>query len=286
MAKQLGKSSNLVKSSNLIIPGFSNSIHTIEKPNIAVFAKAFGGKTRFCATAGAWAADRGKVPGWLIMDRKTRQTIKETCKSLGLPIPYYNEQDFISSSDAVKLARLDGTKAEDEPKVKEAYSAAIDKVMELGMRLVEQSRIEPIIIDSGTELWDYCGYSRLGRREGKLGRYWGPAKRDWKDFFDALKSKTVLVTLWARYEWKKDASGNEKQSDTLLPDGPPNLDYTVTTLVRLRFDEKKKDVEDKYKLDIVDSIDNNAISGVDGVLSGEDITFEGLMELLNVEEAE
>lgn len=254
--------------------GFDRTFSMQEKPCIGIFGPGYNGKTRLCATAGEWAAAQGTTPGWLVLDRKTRQTVKAICDEMGIDPPLMNSKDFISAGDALKLANSD-----DEDVTKKAYGSAFDRVTEAASALAVLDYIDPIIVDSGTELWDWIGYARLGRREGKLARYWGPSKRDWKDFFEALKHKTVLITFWARAEFK-----NDKATDRTIVDGPPMVEYTTTSLVRLRKDEKAKTDDTKYQLDLVQSIDNKALELTDGLLTGESITFANLMSLLKPEE--
>jgi hypothetical protein len=254
--------------------GFSADFSRREKPCIGIFAPGYSGKTRLCATASAWAAQRDKIPGWLIMDRKSRQTIEEVTRELDLPIPAMNKEPFISHAEALSLANSD-----EEETTKKAYTAAFDRVTAAVISLSKSYSVEPIIIDSGTELWDWIGYARLGRREGVKARYWGPAKRDWKDLFDAISHKTVLITFWARDEWRDD-----KKTGKTMIDGPPHLNYTTTSLVRLRKEDKPRDGSDRYQLDIVESLDNKALEGAEGVLQGEMITFENLMNLLRPED--
>jgi hypothetical protein len=242
--------------------GFTRDFSKREKPCIGVFAPGYTGKTRFCATAGEWAEAQGTVPGWIICDRKTRQTIEATCALMGLPVPVMNKEPFLSHKQTLLLANSD-----DEETTKKVYSEGFERITAAMTTLAGSPDIDPIIVDSGTELWDWIGYARLGRREGVKARYWGPSKRDWKDLFDAFGHKTLLITFWAKQEWKDDKVTNK----TVL-DGPPHASYTTTTLVRLR-----KSPGEQYSLDLVESIDNTALAGAEDLLTGEDITFKNLM---------
>lgn len=254
--------------------GFSSTFDVRDRPCIGIFAPGYAGKTRFCATSGEYAAKRGQRPGWLILDRKTRTTVEAICEELDLPVPLMNSKDFMLPKDALKLAKSDDTDL-----TKAAYTAALNSFIESAVVLAETPDVEPIIIDSGTLLWDWIGYANLGRREGVKGRYWGPAKKDWMDIYEALKGKTVLTTFWAKDQYKND----ERTGRTVI-DGPPHINYATTTLVRLTKNDKPNEGEEKYSLDIVESIDNKAFEGVDGVLQGDSITYSGLMQLLKPEE--
>jgi hypothetical protein len=74
-----------------------------------------------------------------------------------------------------------------------------------------------------------------------------------------------------------------------MPDGPPHLGYTTTTLIRLRCDRIRKLTEretyvDRFALDVYESQDNKGLEGIDGILNGENITFANVMMQLRPEE--
>ena len=241
---------------------FKREITQREKPCIGIFADAYCGKTRLCATASEFAAMQGTVPGWLILDRKSRQTIEALHLEQGYDLPYINTKDFLDPRGALKLALTDN-----DEETKKIYAEAFDRMTEAMSQLADNKDVDPIIIDNGTEMWDWIGYARLGRREGKLQRYWGPANRDWKEFFGALNHKTTLITLQEK-KYDKD-----KPSE---PDGPPNLKYTTTSLIRLTKKESKNIVT-AYGLDVYQSIDNKAMEGVDNLLTNDEITVSNLI---------
>lgn len=255
--------------------GFEQSFSHREKPCIGIFAPAYGGKTRLCATASEWADARGTKPGWAICDRKTRQTIEYVCNEMGMTIPVMSKSVYITPQNALKLASSD-----DEETTKKVYREAFDKLSDDLITLASLDYIDPIIVDSGTELWEWIGYSRLGRREGVKGRYWGPSGRDWKDLFGALSHKTTLITLWERNTFKDD----KVVPGQTAADGPPALSYTTTSLVRLRKTDRAKTNDEKYHLDLTESIDNKGLEGTDDLLTGEGITFSTLMSLLRPED--
>lgn len=254
--------------------GFDRSFDHRDRPCVGVFAPGYTGKTRFCATAGEWSEGRGTVPGWIICDRKTRQTVEAICTEMGIEPPLMSKHDYITAGAALKLANSD-----DEETTKKAYTDAFNAVTDDVIKLASLDYVDPIIVDSGTELWDWIGYARLGRREGVKARYWGPSKRDWKDLFEAMKHKTVVITFWARGEWKDD-----KITGKTILDGPPNVSYTTTSLIRLRKEDKAKSDDEKYHLDLTESIDNKALELSDSLLTGESITFGNLMSLLRPED--
>jgi hypothetical protein len=259
--------------------GFSREWTGRDCACIGVFGPQGSGKTRLCATACAWSAERGKVPGWLVMDRKTRKTVRDTCAALGYDLPVINRDDFITQAEALKLA----TNEADEVK-KKTYTVAVEKVFKAAVDLAANPVIDPIVIDSASGLWDWIAYSHFGKKQdvGK-SRVWGPPKQDWTDLLDGIAHKTVIVTLHAKDQWKDD-----KSTGKLTFDGPPHLGYTVTSLVRLRqFDGKLASDQtyvDRFRLDLIESQDNKALEGQEDLLSGESVTFADLMSVLRPEE--
>ncbi len=261
---------------NTDLSAFTQDFQRREEPCIAVFGPEGSGKTNLAATAGEWALANGTTPGWLICDRKSRKTVKESCDRLGLPYPYMNANDFISQQDALKLASNEDTKV-----VIEAYKRTMTKFIEAAVQLGSSDKINPIVFDSGTQVWDWIAYSHFGRKQdvGK-SRVWGYPKQDWTDIVDALQHKTVIITLRAKDEYQGDT-----RTGRATWDGPPHLGYTVTSVVRVGFDKKGNydDHVERFYLDVVESQDNKGLEGVDRVLSGESVTFTNLLSMLRPE---
>lgn len=268
--------------------GFSQDLSGRESACIAVFGAEGTGKTRLCATAGTYADERGERPGWLIMDRKTRKTIRQVCSELGIEPPYINAEDFISQKKALELATN-----ENFATVTATYVEAIKALFDAAVVLGADPKVNPIVFDSGTALWDWIAFSHFGRKQdvGK-SRVWGPPKQDWTDLMDALSHKTVLITLRAKDEYR-----NDNRTGFLTWDGPPHLGFTVTSVIRLTadgpFDEEtgkaRKLTEDetfmdRFSLDVVESQDNKGLEGVNRVLTGESITYANLMAQLRPED--
>lgn len=268
--------------------GFSTDLSGRESACIAIFGAEGSGKTRLCATAGEYSKERNERPGWLIMDRKTRKTIRQVCADLGIEHPFINAEDFISQKDALALATN-----ENFANVTSTYVAAIKSLFDAAVQLGADPAVNPIVFDSGTALWDWIAFSHFGRKQdvGK-SRVWGPPKQDWTDLMDALSHKTVLITLRAKDEYR-----NDSRTGQLTWDGPPHLGFTVTSVVRLTsdgpFDEdtdkprKLREDEtymDRFSLDVVESQDNKGLEGVNRVLTGENITYGNLMAQLRPEE--
>ena len=268
------------------IAGFSRDFSGREAPCIGIFGGEGTGKTRFCVTAGEWAKDHGKTPGWIVGDRKTRKTVRDVCKELDLPFPFINEQDFITQKEALELAALDREK--DDEKVKVIYTGAYTRLLKAVQALGSDSSVEPVIFETGTQIWDWISFAHFGRKQGAgKSRVWGPPKQDWTDLMDSLSHKSTLITFWERDEYKGD-----ERLGTTKPDGPPHLGYTTTTIVRLNQDRRMKLREDqsyvdRFTLDVYESQDNKGLESVTGVLGGPDsdpITYANLMQRLRPEE--
>jgi hypothetical protein len=255
------------------IPGFSRDIIKPDAGCFAIFGGEGSGKTRLCSTATEWADARGKIPGWIICDRKSRKTIKDVHAELGLTLPFMNPDDFVTQKQAMALAvntNYDVVKREYEDVVKRLFDSVVT--------LAARPDVEPIILDSGSTIWDWIAYSHFGRKQevGK-SRVWGPPKSDFTDLMDAVSNKLCLITFKGKDEYR-----NDSRTGRLTIDGPPHTGYCVTSVIRCNFNPHKQ-VDyywDKFSLDVVESQDNVGLAGVDSVLGGQDITIENLMAQL------
>lgn len=265
--------------------GFVRDFAGREAPAIGVFGAEGSGKTRFCATATQYAAERNQIPGWLVCDRKTRKTVREVHAELDLDLPYIQKEDFISQAQALEIAKLDRESDADNAKIQKIYTEVIRKVITAATELGATPEVNPIIIETGTQVWDWISFSHFGRKQGVgKSRVWGPPKQDWTDLMDALSHKTLLLTFW-----EKDAYKGEERAGYTRPDGPPHVGYTLTTQIRLNFDQKKKLGKnethlDRFSLDVYESQDNVALAGMDAVLTADAISYGSLMNMLRPEE--
>lgn len=264
--------------------GFSRDFSGREAPAIGIFGAESTGKTRLCATAVEYAAEHGEIPGFLVCDRKTRKTVREVCEELGVELPYINSKDFIAQDKALEIAQLDRESDADNAKIQKIYQGVYKTLVTAAVELGRDPKINPIIFETGTQVWDWISFAHFGRKQGVgKSRVWGPPKQDWTDLMDGLSHKTLLLTFWER-----DAFKGEDRLNFTKPDGPPHLGYTATSLVRLTCDQKKKLSKDetyidRFGCDIYESQDNVGLAGVDGVLSGTGITYANLMALLRPE---
>lgn len=264
---------------NIKINGFSRDFSGREAPCLGVFGGEGSGKTRFCATAGEWAEDRGTVPGWVVCDRKTRNTVREIYNELGLELPLINQRDLIERSEALKIATMDREK--DDSKIAAIYTGVYVRLVDLLGSLAANPTVNPIIVETGTQIWDWIAFSHFGRKQGVgKSRVWGPPKQDWTDLIDALSGKLLVLTFW-----EKDAYKGDDKAGFTKPDGPPHLGYTATSMVRLTCDKTRRlkpdeTYTDRYSLDVYASQDNVALEGVNGLLRGEAIRFNSLLSIL------
>ncbi len=265
--------------------GFSRDFSGREAPCVAIFGAEGVGKTRFCVTAGEYAKERGQIPGWLVCDRKTRKTVREVCEELGLELPFIQKDDFIDQTSALEVAVLDREKEADNIKIQKIYTEVYQKLVKAAIELGRDPQVNPIVVETGTQVWDWISFAHFGRKQGVgKSRAWGPPKQDWTDLMDGLSHKTLILTFW-----EKDAYRNDERAGFSIPDGPKHLGYTATSQVRLNKDQKKKLTKDesyidRFSLDIYESQDNVGLAGVNEVLSGDSITYANLMAQLRPED--
>lgn len=261
------------------IPGFSRTIDRPDNGAIGIFGGEGSGKTRLCCTATLWAVEHDCTPGWIIADRKTRKTVKDYHAEYGLELPFMNSDDFLTQKQAIALATNTNF---DE--VKKAYEKVTEDMFKAVAAIAAVKQVNPIVIDSGSWVWDAISFSHFGRKqEVGRARVWGPPKQDWTDLMESLSHKLVLVTLKAKDEYK-----NENRTGKQTWDGPPHLGYCTTSVVRCRFESGKvlsgnETYIDRFALDVVESQDNVALAGMDNVLTGEEITLSSLLEVLGRE---
>jgi hypothetical protein len=211
--------------------------------------------------------------------------VRETCAELGYELPYINATDFITPPDALEIAALDREKDADNSRIRAVYTGVYQKLLKAAVELGKRPEIDPIIFETGTQVWDWISYAHFGRKQDVgRSRQWGPPKQDWTDLFDGLSHKTVLLTFWERDEYK-----NDTRTGFTKPDGPIHLGYTTTTLIRMVNDRTRKlqpdeTYIDRFELDVYESQDNAGLAGTQKVLSGASITYSNLHMLLRPEE--
>lgn len=260
------------------IKGFTTDFSGREAIACGVFGGEGAGKTRFGATATEWAMKRNTTPAWLVMDRKTRLTVRRVHEENSWPLPYINKEDIIAPKSALEIARLD--REIDAEKIKKVYNDAYKRVLDIVGPLVESPKVNPIVIETGTALYDMISFSHFGTKQGVgRDRVWGPPKQDWTDLMDLLSSKNLIISFWEKDEFKGDArTGRTK------PDGPNHLGYTITSLIRLNHNRLATGGSGLFTLDIVQSQDNTGLENSNGLLVDDEITFSNLMERLRPED--
>lgn len=269
------------KSNSETIKGFTRDFSGRESIALGIFGGEGAGKTRFGATATHWAMKRDLTPAWIVLDRKTRRTVRTFHEENSLPLPYINQEDFISPASAMAIARLDREDPAECARIMKEYSTAYTKVLNTVEPLISSKHIGPIIVETGTALYDMISFAHFGKKQGAgRDRVWGPPKQDWTDLMDLLSAKPLIISFWEKDEFKGDTrTGRTK------PDGPNHLGYTITSLVRLNHNRLTKDPDTLFTLDVIQSQDNTGLEGTDALLTNDDITFENLMNQLRPEEA-
>lgn len=266
---------------DLAVQGFTHDFSGRSASALGIFGGEGSGKTRFGATATEWAIKRGLTSAWLVWDRKTRLTVRRIHEENGWPLPLINAQDFITPKAAIEIARLDRDTDKGAEEIKKVYNAAYTRVLDIVGPLVESPKVNPIIIETGTALYDMISFAHFGKKQGVgRDRVWGPPKQDWTDLMDLLANKHLIISFWEKDEYKADArTGRTK------PDGPNHLGYTLTSLVRFNHNRLLRNPDELFTLDVIQSQDNTGLEGQDGLLKNDDITYTNLIDMLRPEEA-
>lgn len=253
---------------------------------LGVFGGEGSGKTRLLSTATAWARERGKIPAWIVFDRKTRATVRQIHQDNGWELPVMNSDDYISRSEALKIAQKDREDAKQNAEIQVVYSTVVKKVMQSLEELVD-TKYEPIILETGTAIWDIISFSHHGKKTNVgMARNWGGPKQDWTDLVDFLSDRTFISTFWEKPDYKDD-----KPTGKTKPDGPTHLGYTLTSIVRMNCNRNPKTrlvggievTEPHYSLDLYESQENKGLEGTEALLTEDEITFSNLMDLLKPE---
>lgn len=246
--------------------GFTDDTSPDGKPCVGIVGLESVGKTRLAALA-------PDPQGWIVTDRKTRDTVDAIKAEFGKTI-IMNKEDYVGQKDALVMAV-----SEDHNKAIKLYTEVQKRITDQAMQLASHPDIQTIVIDSGSTLCDYITFSHFGRKTGVgMARNWGPPKQDLKDLLAALKYKTLVLTLRAKEVWKDD-----KPTGKYSWEGLTNLGYEMNVVVNLRGDRKLRTVDgekepwqNRFALSVMQCQFNKATEDVPELLVGSDIDWENL----------
>lgn len=267
------------------IEGFTYNSTPDTKPAICIFGDENVGKSRFGCTA---PHDEGLI-GWLALDKNSKDAVDRFKKQQNANHILVNTAPLMTHGDSMKVAM------EDDPKKTMAiYTAVVNNVFQRGMALAAHKDVESIVIDDGSQLFDWILFSHFGRRNQIESFQRGGANNDFIDFVSAMGSKNLVMIcrgaeVWADTGEVDKTTGRKKQGPTgrLKPEGFGKIGKFMTAVVELSAIRKKPTTEDrtaalntKYRCKVVTCKGNTLLEGQDlaeyGV-AGEEITWENVM---------
>lgn len=275
------------------IEGFTYDTTPDTKPAICVFGEENVGKSRFGCTA---PHDDGLI-GWLALDKNSKVAAdafrRSNGKSSALMV---NQKPFLSNQDAIKIAMC-----EDPKETKKLCTEIVKRVFDAGAVLAGHKDVESIVVDDGSQLFDWILFSHFGRRNQIESFMRGGPNNDFIEFVSACGSKNLVMVcrgaeIWAETGEVDPTTGKKKQAPTgkLKPEGFGKIGKFMTAVLELSATRKKPSTEDKkealaakYRCKVVTCKGDTLLEGQDlapfGV-SGENITWDNVMAVLSAKE--
>lgn len=272
------------------IDGFTTNTTPDDKPAICVFGEENVGKTRFACTA---PAEEGMI-GYLALDKNAKRTVDNFKKENNLNHVLVNEEPFLTDVEAMRVAVLDSGVKDQREEIQKLYTGVIKKVIEAIGRLASSKGIESVVIDTGSQLFDWILFSHFGRRNQIESYQRGPANQDMIDIVNALRTKNLVIINKNAEIWKDtgeiDKEGRKKQAPTgkFKPDGFGKIGGLMTAVLELSAKRiKVNSFNEKYRLKVVTCKGDTMLEGQDlgeeyGV-KGEEIMWENVMRVIKVE---
>lgn len=254
---------------------------------LAVFGPDGSGKTRLIAQAQAEAFMDDMETGVIVLDAKTRDTLKHECEELGVPMPLTNKRDYVTPQDAMRLAALpdatDAEKAAAIVEVRKFYTSVINRIVKEAVLLADHKQIMTISIDPFTELYDYLFFSHYGRKTQIPALSRTAVNQDAIDFIKAIRHKNVILThrqgeIWAD-KGQRSSKGEVVKEPTgrFKLQGYNDIGYQVSGVIQMKADPKKSAPE-KFSVDVLKCQLNVALEGEKDRWEGEDITWAAIKE--------
>lgn len=280
-----------MKETKVTISGFSDDTSPDDKPAVCVYGLENTGKSRFACTA---PCSEGML-GYIALDKNAKRTVDKYKQEHGLRV-LVNTKPFMDDKDSIALARLDCANEKDRAVVKSKYSDAVNRVFDAGMALAGDSRIESIVLDTGSQFFDWILFSHFGRRNQIESYQRGAPNQDLIDFVVAMRAKNFVMVQRSAEIWKDsgevDRDGKKKQSPSgrMKPDGFGKIGYYMTAVLELSAasaGEKSKDLDSKYRVKVVTSKGNTLFEGMDLAdteweIKGEGICWDNVMMALGL----
>jgi hypothetical protein len=274
------------------IEGFTYDSTPENKPALCVFGEENVGKSRFGCTA---PHDDGLI-GWLALDKNSKAAVDEYSKANKVDYIVVNKSPFISHAEAIKVALEEDTK-----KTMAIYKEVMNRFFDQSMKLAGHKDIESIVIDDGSQLFDWILFSHFGRRNQIESFMRGAPNNDFIDLVNALGSKNLCLIcrgaeIWGDTGEIDKATGRKKQAPTgkLKPEGFGKIGKFMTAVVELSASRKKISATDpveawkqKYRCRIVTCKGDTLLEGQDlepfGVC-GQEITWENIVAVIKAKD--
>ncbi len=277
------------------IAGFTADTSPDDKPAVCVFGENNTGKSRFLCSL---PHEDGMI-GYLARDKNAKRTADKYHEEWKLPL-LVNAKPFMTDKDSIALARLDSQKSDELKVIKQAYSDALNRLLDAAVALAEHKDVESIALDTGSQVFDWILFSHFGRRNQIESYQRGAPNQDMIDLIGAMRTKNFAMASRASEIWKDtgemDAQGKKKQAptDKLKPDGFGKLGYFMTVVAELSAkrtgkvdaDDEEEALAKKYRIRIASAKGNTLLEGQDladyGVC-GSAITWGNMMMALGLE---
>lgn len=278
----------------ITIEGFTYDSTPDSKPAICVFGEENVGKSRFGCTA---PHDDGLI-GWLALDKNSKAAVDDYKQAHGADYIMVNKAPFISHTEAIKVAM-----EEDPKKTMAIYKEVMGRVFDQGMKLAGHKDVESVVVDDGSQLFDWILFSHFGRRNQIESFLRGAPNNDFIDFVNALGSKNLVMIcrgaeVWADTGEVDKQTGRKKQAPTgkLKPEGFGKIGKFMTAVIELSAKRKKPSDEkapieaqlkEKYRCRVVTCKGDTLLEGQDlepfGVC-GAQITWENVMAVIRAKD--
>jgi hypothetical protein len=275
----------------ITIEGFTYNSTPENRPAICVFGEENVGKSRFGCTA---PHDDGLI-GWLALDKNSKGAVDEYKQLHKANHIMVNAKPLMTHAEAIKIAM-----EEDPNKTKALYKEILGRVFDMGMALAGHKDVESIVVDDGSQLFDWILFSHFGRRNQIESYQRGAPNNDFIEFTNAMSSKNLVMICRGAEVWadtgEKDAQGRKKQAPTgkLKPEGFGKLGKFMTAVLELSAKRKKPSTEDvkkaladKYHCRVVTCKGDTLLEGQDlepfGIC-GDEITWDNVMAVLKAKD--
>lgn len=276
----------------ITIEGFTYDTTPDNKPAICVFGEENVGKSRFGCTA---PHDDGLI-GWLALDKNSKGAVDEYKRVNAADYIMVNKAPFVTNAEAIRVAL-----EEDPNKTKAIYKEIMAKVFDQAMRLAAHKDIESVVIDDGSQLFDWILFSHFGRRNQIESFLRGAPNNDFVDLVTALGSKNLCMIcrgtdVWADTGEIDKQTGRKKQAPTgkMKPEGFGKIGKFMTAVLELTAKRKKAASDDpaealkeKYHCRVVTCKGDTLLEGQDldtfGI-RGEEITWENIVAVIRAKD--